>query len=97
MLILQSVVVMLHYRADVLEYVNNSCAGWILCYSPLCSDEEQHETNTTQKDHAMSYTMKRINASRKDSPKTSVICYAVIAFCTVWLTIDFFTKLADTL
>lgn len=45
----------------------------------------------------MSNMMKRINASRKDSVKTSVICYAVITFCTVWLTIDFFTKLADNL
>jgi hypothetical protein len=38
-----------------------------------------------------------INAKRSDTKRELLICSGIIAFCTIWLTLEFFTKLADSL
>lgn len=41
--------------------------------------------------------LKRLNDSKPDTAREVLYTLAFIAVVTVWLTIDFFTKLADTL
>jgi hypothetical protein len=48
--------------------------------------------------------MKRYNVmltkfqdNKLDTKREALLCLGIIAFCTIWLTLEFFTKLADSL
>lgn len=41
--------------------------------------------------------MQRLNDTKLDSKRDTLLVLAVAGFCTIWLTLEFFTKLADSL
>lgn len=41
--------------------------------------------------------MQRMQDNKLDTKSDTLLCLGIIAFCTVWLTLEFFTKLADSL